>query len=134
MSKTWRPGDERKFARDIVLNKRYYIVYKIAQDMAPWEDKNLYSEVVFTKRLPFTGTPCTRYGAAADHVLRCFGPIHDTPPRGMRNIADAARSVGAPLGDNYEGLLDEAEIRGIEKLAAQTSSPRNRRPIGSWRP
>ncbi|MFE1111182.1 hypothetical protein ACFW5U_35600 [Streptomyces rochei] len=134
MPKTWKPGDEKRFARDIQLNKPYYIVYKVNQRMAPWEDRYLYSEFVFTKRLPFTGTPCTKYGAAADHVLRCFGPVHDTPPRGMRNIADAAASVGAPLGNNYEGLLDEAEIRGIEKLAAQASDPRNRRPIRSWRP
>jgi hypothetical protein len=132
--KTWNPGDEKRFVRDIKLGQPYYIIYKIAQNLAPWEDARLYSEIRFTKRLAFTGTPCTEYGSAATHILRCFGPIHDTPPRGMRNIAEAARSVGAPLGDNYEGILDEAEIRGLEKRIAQASDPRNRRPIGSWRP
>jgi hypothetical protein len=131
--KTWNPGDEKRFVRDIKLGQPYYIIYKIAQNLAPWEDARLYSEIRFTKRLAFTGTPCTEYGSAATHILRCFGPIHDTPPRGMRNIAEAARSVGAPLGDNYEGILDEAEIRGLEKRIAQGSDPRHRRPIGSWR-
>ncbi|AWT42577.1 MULTISPECIES: hypothetical protein [Streptomyces] len=126
MPKTWKPGEERRFTREIELNRPYYIVYSIAQNMAPWEDAQLYSEIVFTKRLPFTRTPCTAHGAAADHILRTHGPVHDTPPRGMRNIADAARSVGAPLGSNYRGILDEAELRGLEKLAAQTSNPRTR--------
>lgn len=134
MPKTWKPGDEKRFCREIKLGQPYYIVYKINQRMAPWEDPALYSEITFTKRLPFTGTPCTAHGAAADHILRCFGPIHDTPPHGMRNIAEAAASVGAPLGNDYEGFLDEAELRGLEKLAAQTTNPRARRPIGSWRP
>lgn len=133
MPKTWKPGQEAKFARDIKLNTPYYFVYKIARNMAPWEDPELYSEIRFTKRLPFTGTPCTESGGAADHILRCYGPVYDAPPRGMRNIADAAASVGAPLGDNYQGILDDAEIRGLEKLAAQASNPRTRRPIGSWR-
>jgi hypothetical protein len=47
--------------------------------------------------------------------------------------ADPARQVGAPLGNGHEAILDEAEIRGMEKLAAQTSNPRNRRRPGSWR-
>ncbi|MER7053446.1 hypothetical protein [Streptomyces sp. NPDC000351] len=134
MPKTWKPGDEKRFAREIKLNKPYYTVCKIATNLAPWEDAELYSEIVFTKRVPILGTPCTATGYDAETFLRLHGPVHDSPPRGMRNIADAARSAGAPLGDNYEGILDEAEIRGLEKLASQASNPRNRRPIGSWRP
>ncbi|WP_416476994.1 hypothetical protein [Streptomyces sp. LKA04] len=135
MPKTWKPGQERRFIRELKLNKPYYVIVNIAQNMAPWEDAQLYREVVFTRRLPIIGTPCTDSGAsgAADAILRLQGPVYDAPPPGMRNIADAARGVGAPLGDNYEGVLDEAEIRSIEKQAAQGSNPRSRRPIGSWR-
>jgi hypothetical protein len=133
MSKTWKPGQEAKFAREIQLNKPYYIVYRVAQNMAPWEDGQLYSEIVFTRRRKFLNEPITASGADASTILRQHGPVHDTPPRGMRNIADAAASVGAPLGENYEGILDDAEIRGLEKHVAQGSNPRTRRPIGSWR-
>ncbi|MEU3528844.1 hypothetical protein AB0E62_34185 [Streptomyces sp. NPDC038707] len=133
MAKTWGAGDERRFARDIQLGKPYYIVYKIAQNLAPYEDAELYSEIVFTGRLPFTNTPCTEYGSDAATILRCHGPIHDTPPRRMRNIADVAASVGAPLGDNYEGILDAAEIRGLEKRVADSSDPRKRTRLGAGR-
>lgn len=126
MPKTWKPGQERQFARDIRLGKTYYFVYKTAKRMAPWEDDGLYSEVVFTKQLPITGTPCTAHGAAADHILRTHGPIYDAPPRGMRNIADPAPQVAGPLPKNYRGVLDEAEIRGLEKLAADSSDPKKR--------
>ncbi|WP_318201059.1 hypothetical protein [Streptomyces sp. SCL15-4] len=127
MAKTWQPGDEKRFVRDIQLGKPYYIVYKIAQNLAPWEDAELYSEIRFTSRLPFTNTPCTEYGSDAATILRGHGPIHDTPPRRMRNIADVAASVGAPLGDNYEGFLDEAELRGLEKQLADLPNPKHRR-------
>ncbi|MYU20804.1 hypothetical protein [Streptomyces sp. SID8352] len=129
MAKVWKPGDERRFCRDIKLGKPYYRIHNIDTRRAPWEDPQLYSEIVFTDYLPLTATPCTKYGTAASTVLRQHGPIYDTPPHGMRNLAEAARSVGAPLGDNYEGVLDEDEIRGLEKLVAQSSNPRTRRPI-----
>ncbi|MEU4154770.1 hypothetical protein [Streptomyces antimycoticus] len=133
MAKTYRRGDEKRFARDIQLGKSYYIVYKIAQNLAPYEDPELYSEIRFTGRLPFTNTPCTEYGSDAATILRGYGPIYDTPPRGMRNIADLAASVGAPLGDNYEGVLDAAEIRGLMKRVADSSDPRKRERLGSGR-
>lgn len=133
MAKTWQPGDEKRFVRDIQLGKPYYIVYKIAQNLAPYEDAELYSEIRFTSRLPFTGTPCTEYGSDAATILRGHGPIHDTPPRRMRNIADVAAGVGAPLGDDYEGVLDEAEIRGLMKRVADGSDPTKRRRLGSGR-
>jgi len=133
MSKSWKRGDERRFTREIKLNKPYYIVYKIAQNLAPWEDPKLYSEVVFTGRLPLTATPCTEGGYSAATLLRLYGPVYDTPPAKMRNIADVAPSVGAPLGNNYEGILDAAELRSLGKHLADASDPRTRGPIGTWR-
>jgi hypothetical protein len=133
MPKTWNRGDERRFVREIKLNKPYFIVYEIARNLAPWEDAKLYSEVVFTSRLPLTATPCTEGGYSAATLLRLYGPVYDTPPARMRNIADIAPSVGAPLGNNYEGILDEAELRGLRKQLTQASDPASRRSIGRWR-
>lgn len=126
MPKTWKPGQEAKFAREVELNRPYYITYKIAKNLAPWEDANVYSEIVFTRRRRFLNEPITDSGADASTILRQHGPVHDTPPRGMRNIADAA-SVGAPLGENYSGVLDAAEIRGLEKRIADMDDPKKRR-------
>lgn len=132
MPKTWKPGEEKRFARELVLGRTYYTVVNIARNMAPYEDSQLYSEYVFTKRLPITGTPCTEDGFSAITLLRQFGPIHDAPPRGMRNIADRAPQVAGPVGSNdYEGRLDEIELRGLDKRVRDGLSPRHRRRLGS---
>lgn len=124
--KIWNRGDAKKFARQAQLGKGYYIVYKIATNLAPYEDSKLYSEIVFTDRRPFTGTPSA---GSMDAVTLCqnFGPVYETPPRGMRNIADAAPQVGAPLGNDYSAYLDEAEIRGLGKRVRDAGDPRMRR-------
>ncbi|MGW3196307.1 hypothetical protein ACWDBD_17310 [Streptomyces sp. NPDC001118] len=134
MPKTWNPGDSKKFARQLTLGKSYYIVYKIAQKLAPYEDAKLYSEFVFTKTLPFTGNPCTEFGYSAATLCRLYGPVYEQPPRGVRNIADAPPQVAGPLLKGLdEAFLDEAELRGLEKQVADSSDPRTRRRLGSWR-
>jgi hypothetical protein len=132
MPKSWSPGDAKRFARQVQLGKSYYVAMKIAQNLSPYEDSKLYSEIVFTARRPITNTPCS---GSMDAVSLCqnYGPVYEQPPAGMRNMAGPGRQVGAPLGDNYQAPLDEDELRGLEKQAAQGSDPRKRRPLGSWR-
>lgn len=132
MPKSWSPAEAKKFAKQAKLNTPYYIVYDMATNLAPYEDKQTYSEIVFTERRPFTSTPCSG-SMTAEQLCRNYGPVYDAPPRGLRNIAGPAPQAGAPLGSNYEGVLDEAELRSLEKQAAQTSDPRKRRPLGGWR-
>lgn len=131
--KTWTPGDARKFARQAQLGKSYYYVYKIAQNLAPYEDSKLYSEIVFDARRPFTGTPCS---GSMDAVSLCqnYGPVYEQPPAGMRNVAGPGPQVGAPLGDNHQAFLDEVELRGLEKINGQSLSPRQRRALSARRP
>jgi hypothetical protein len=132
MPKKWQPGQERKFARELVLGKTYYTIMNISKWAAPYEDSQLYSEYVFTRRMPITGTPCTEEGYPSSTLLRQFGPVYDAPPPGMRNIAAPAPQVAGPVGSNdYEGVLDEAEIRGLNKRVRESLSPRNRRRLGS---
>jgi hypothetical protein len=132
MPKTWSPGDAKKFARQVQLGKTYYTVNSHARNLGSYEDSHTYSEHVFDGRRPFTNTPCS---GSVDAVTLCqrFGPVYEQPPAGMRNLSGPAPQVAGPLGDNYEGVLDEAELRGLEKHAAQGSDPRKRRPLGSWR-
>lgn len=132
MPKTWTPGEAKKFARQLQLGKPYYVVMNVARNIAPYEDPKLASTYVFTSRLPFTGTPCTDSGYSAETLCRQFGPVYDTPPRGIRNIADPAPQVAGPLPQGYENVLDEAELRGLEKQVRDGSNPRTRRPAGSW--
>jgi hypothetical protein len=107
----------------------------MATNLAPWEDAKTYSVHVFTERGPITGNPMTAGGTAAAGLCQRQGPVYDTPPSGLRNIAGPAPQVAGPMGSNsYEGVLDEAELRGLEKHVASGSNPRNRRSPHSWRP
>ncbi|CAM5393639.1 hypothetical protein STENM36S_06364 [Streptomyces tendae] len=134
MPKQWSAGQAKKFARELKLGQSYYVVYDISRRCAPYEDSQLYGEYRFTDRLPFTGNPCTESGYSAVTLCQTRGPVYDAPPRGMRNIADPSPQVAGPLGSNdYEGILDEDELRGLEKQAAQGSNPRTRRRLGGWR-
>lgn len=134
MSKTWQPHQDKRFARELEFNKPYYVVREQATNLAPYEDGQLYDVYVFTERAPLTGTPMTAGGTTAKQLCRNMGPVYDTKPANMRGLRGPAPQVSAPLGsNNYEGVLDEAELRGLEKQVAQGSDPRKRRPLGSWR-
>lgn len=130
MPKTWSPAQAKKFAKELEFGRSYYVVYDVATNRAPYEDRRLYSEYVFTKRLPLTGSPCTDGGYSAVTLCQTFGPVYDAPPRGMRNVAGPGPQVGAPLGEDHSAYLDEDEIRAMQKLASQGVDPRARRIRG----
>jgi hypothetical protein len=133
MSKCWQPGEAKKFARAVQLNTPYYTVNDMATNLAPWEASQTYSVHVFTEHSFITGQPMTAGGTAAIGLCQRQGPVYDAPPRGLRNIAGPLPQVAGPLPAHYEGRLDEAEIRGLEKRARDASDPRTRRRMGSWR-
>ena len=72
MANIWKPGDSKRFARQAKLDKTYYVVMNVNRRVAPYEDAQLYSEYVFTGRLPFTGSACTESGYSAEDVCRCL--------------------------------------------------------------
>jgi hypothetical protein len=133
MPKTWKPGDSKRFARELKLGQRYYTVAKVARNIAPYEDPYLATTHVFTGRLPLTGSPCTESGYSAVDLCRLHGPVYDAPPANIRNIADPAPQVAGPLPKGYTAVLDEAEIRGLEKQVRDGSDPKKRRRLGGWR-
>ena len=133
MSKCWQPGEAKKFARSVQLNKPYYTVNEMATNLAPYEDNETYSVHVFTEHSWATGQSMTAGGTAAIGLCQRQGPVYDTPPPGLRPIAGPAPQVAGPLPRGYEGVLDEAELRGLEKQVRDGSNPRHRRPINSWR-
>jgi len=127
MPKSWSPSEAKKFAKQVEFGRTYYFVYKVANNLAPYEDQHLYSEAVFTRRAPLTGNPMTDGGTSAEGLCLRYGPIYDAPPRGMRNVAAPAPQVAGPVPNGYKGVLDEAELRGLEKQVAQGSDPKKRR-------
>lgn len=134
MPKTWQPHQDKKFARELKLGQPYYVINEIATNLAPFEDARMYSEYTFTECSRLTGTPRTDGGMTATELCRNWGPVYDTKPTRLRRLGSPGPQVAGPLGSNdYQGYLDDAELRGLEKQVRDGSHPRKRRPLGSWR-
>lgn len=139
MPKQWNCNQEKKFAREVEFGKTYYVIRERETRLsdgydAPWIDPQAYEEHVFTER-SFLGTPRTDGGMTATELCRNWGPVYDTKPSGMRRTDDPGPRLAGPLGStDYEAILDESELRGLEKRVRDGSHPHKRRPAGNWRP
>lgn len=95
MGKQWNPGQAKQFAKQVELDRPYYTVNDMATNLAPYEDDQTYSVHVFTYRSGFTAVPMTDGRTSAIALCRNQGPVYDTPPKGLRNIAGPAPQHGA---------------------------------------
>lgn len=126
MPKIWQPHQAKKFTKELKLGQSYYVVFKMATNIAPYEDPKTYSEYVFTDRLWPTGSPCTDGGYSAHTLCLNYGPVYDTPPRGMRNIADEPRQYAGPVREGYQAKLDPAELLALQASVSRGSDPHTR--------
>jgi hypothetical protein len=126
--RTWQPG--KRGARDLnnwlSKGKTVYTVRKVADAYQSYEDARLYSAHTFDRRSMVTGEWMTGH-LSASGLLAQEGTVYEKPPAGVRNIADPAPQVAGPLPRGYRGVLDEAELRGLEKQVADSSDPKERR-------
>lgn len=134
--RTWEPS--KKGIRDLnnwlCAGKTVYTAANVARNIAPYEDSRLYNSHTFDRRSRFSGEWMTGH-LSVSGLLAQEGTVYEKPPAGVRGLGTPGRQVGAPLGSNdYEGVLDEAELRGLEKHVASGSNPRTRRPLRGWRP
>jgi hypothetical protein len=134
MPKSWSPAEAKKFAKQARRGVTYYTINKHARNLGAYEDSRTYSEHVFTRHAPLTGNLMTDGGTSAEGLCLRFGPVYDTPPKGLRNLDGPAPQVAGPLPNGYEAYLDEVELRGLDKQVAQGSNPRWRTGPGSRRP
>lgn len=125
--------DAKKAGRELKKGDRFYIIQNVAQNLAPYEDGQLYSEYTVTGTHPLLGGAMVG-GQAVEGIVLRDGPISTSPPKGLRNVANSGPQVAAPLGSDYDAFLDEAELRGLEKHVAQSSDPRKRRLNRNQRP
>lgn len=124
--------DAKRASRELKKGDIFFIVLDVAQNLAPYEDGQLYSEYTVTGTHPLLGGAMVG-GQAVEGIVMRDGPISTSPPKGIRNVAAPGPQVAAPLGSDYEAFLDDAELRGLEKHVAQSNDPRKRRGSGSWR-
>ncbi|MEV0779198.1 hypothetical protein [Streptomyces sp. NPDC050428] len=125
--------DARELSRTARKGDKLYVILDIANERIPYEASRLYSEYTVTHDHPLLGGAMISGSLSVEGLVLRNGPVYTQPPKGIRNIADPGPQVCGPLPDGYEGVLDEAEIRGLEKQVADGSDPRKRRSLRGWR-
>jgi hypothetical protein len=125
--------DAKRAGREAKKGQKLYVVLNVAQNLAPYEDAQLYSEYTVSYRHPLLGGWMISGSLSVEGLVLREGPVYTSPPKGVRNIATPGPQVAGPLPAGYEGVLDGAELRGLEKRVRDGSDPRTRRPIRSWR-
>ena len=123
MAKTWQPGKSgaRDLNRWITQNGgegvTVYTISKQALNAAPWEDAKMWSARTVDGRSRITGYWMTGH-LSVEGLLAQEGTVYEQPLRGMRELGSPGRQVAGPVGSNdYYGILDESEIRGLGKRA-----------------
>ncbi|MFJ5973535.1 hypothetical protein [Streptomyces sp. NPDC093060] len=103
-----------------------YTINDMATNLASFEDAQTYNAHTIDGRSSLTGEWKIGHLSISGYLAQ-YGTAYEQPPAGMRDIATPGRQYGSPLGLGYRGVLDEAEIRGLEKQVAQSSDPKKRR-------
>jgi hypothetical protein len=136
--KRWQAHEGAKFCRELKIGRPYYYENEHATNLGPYEDQYTYSEVVFvtTAWFPTGRKPVTAYGNSASSILYSNGPMYenvkDLPHKPRRNLADPEPQVAGPLPDDYKGILDEDEIRGLEKRNLENIREQKRAGRKRW--
>jgi hypothetical protein len=89
--------------------------------------ERLYNDHTFTHRSWGTCNWTTGH-YSPESLLSNRGTVYTEPPRGARYIGDPAPQVAGPLGHGeYEGILDQDELRSLKKHLRSASHPSARR-------
>lgn len=113
LSHNARPGDE------------LYVLEKIAQRLAPYEDPYLYQRYVVSGKHPILGGAMVGSMSVEDLLAR-HGEVYTSPPRGVRGMHEPGPQVAGPLGSDTKRYLDKAEIEGLEKQSLDARKDREK--------
>lgn len=129
MSKVWHDG--KKFNRQLKPGHKYWVVMDVATNLAPYEDSQLASSYVFVKKHPLLNVWVTEGMTDAEGLVLKYGPVYETKPEGIRDLAGPGPQVAGPLGydEPFKRRLDANEIENLEM-----HNRANRRPARkpSW--
>lgn len=89
-------------------------------------NERLYNARTFTHRHPITRSWITGH-LCPEGLLTQEGTVYTEPPRGARDSAAPAPQVRSPLGEDHRGVLDEVEIRSLNKRLRDAPDRRTRR-------
>lgn len=64
-----------------------------------------------------------------EDILYRHGPLSDTPDPNLHGMWEPLPQVGGPVDSRTRHVLDEAEIRGLEKRSAEATEERTQRSM-----
>lgn len=128
--KTFEPSKRgvRQLTQYLNRHGKGTVVYTVAtcRDWGIGEER-LYTAHTFDRRAPLTGHWMTGH-KSVEGLLSTEGTVYEQPPRGVRNAADPSPQVAGPGGrGEYFGVLDDAEIRHLNKRLRDAPQPGTRR-------
>lgn len=102
--RSWEPTKRgaKDLNRWLSKGKTVYTIRNVAQNIARYEDAQLYSAHTFDRQSRITGEWMTGH-LSASGLLAQEGTVYEKPPAGMRNIDTPGRQVAAPTS---QGVLD----------------------------
>ena len=115
--RSWQPT--KKGAKDLnrwlSKGKTVYTLHNVAQNIAPYEDAQLYSAHTFDRRSSFSGEWMTGH-LSVSGLLGQEGTVYEKPPAGVRDIATPGRQVAAPT---TQGVLDRLRLGDRTKAGSR---------------
>lgn len=86
----------RRAAEDARKGMKLYVILEVAQNLAPYEDAQLYSEYTVTHKQAITGAWMVAGSMSVERLVHLHGPVYTSPPKGIRNVATPGRQVAGP--------------------------------------
>lgn len=86
----------KKAAKDARKGMKLYVIKKVSDRVAPYEDPYLYSEYTVTHRQAFTGAWMISGSLSVEGLVLRDGPVYTSRPAGLRGIHEPAPQVTGP--------------------------------------
>jgi len=96
----------KRAARDARKGMKFYVIKDVAQNIAPYEDSQLYSEYEVTHRQALTGAWMISGSLSVEGLVLREGPVYTSPPKKIRNVATPGPQYAGPDAHRMAGDAD----------------------------
>lgn len=117
--------DAKKLAKSAKIGDVLYTIDNVARNVARYEDSQLYSRHVVEHYHPITGTPMVAGSLSVTGLVKRFGPVYSERPN-LRGVHEPVPQVAGPVDRDEIHILDEAELKALEKRAGDAARVRNK--------
>ncbi|MGW4075983.1 hypothetical protein ACWELB_21140 [Streptomyces asiaticus] len=120
---------DMKAIQSIPKGTTLYVIEKVSRRVAPYEDSKLCARYEVTHHNGVLGGAMCG-SKSVEQLLAEHGTVYTSQPKGVRGTWEPSPQVAGPLGDDTKRYLDETELRGMDKLAAEARDRRRKGKSG----